>query len=149
PRLFGAHAWRAGQHRPEPGGAAQMQAGAHVVEDAQRREHARSLKRADDAAARDVAWPAPAERRAVPGDTATCRSQITRDRIERGRLAGAVGADEAGDRTALHTKGDSGQSGHAAELDPKIFNAQHVRAALRVAATILGTMPRGRKNTQT
>src|SRR5215467_9816722 len=128
-----------------------MQAGAHVVEDAQRREHARPLKRADDAAARDVARPAPAERVAVPDDAATRRSQVTGDRIERGRLAGAVGADETGDRPALHTKGNSGQRDHAAELHAEIRDVEHysreseprrlsssppsVRAALRVAAT--------------
>src|SRR5262249_12873475 len=142
-----------------------------------------AVKGGEEGGGGDVARPAPAERVAVPGDAATCRSQVTGDRIERGGLTGAVGTDETGDRAALHTKGNSGQRDHAAELHAEIRDVEHYSheseprrilnrrpgprrilngpteplrisggppaagAVRRVVATMVGTMPRGRKNT--
>src|SRR5213078_1860744 len=116
-----ARSRRAGQHGPEAGGATQMQPRAHIVEHAERGEHARALERADDTATGDVAGPPSVERLALPRDASAARSQIAGDGVERGGLARAVRTDEAGDRAGLHAKRDSGEREHAAERDPEIF----------------------------
>src|SRR5262245_29930798 len=135
------------EHFEEPGGAAQVHTGQHVVLDAQRGKHAGSLKRANDTAPRDRRGSQPAQRCAVVGDAAAGWTEVAGDRIERSRLAGAVGPDHAGDRARAHVERHRLERGHAAAAHGEISNRESQDAPRLRSACNAGTIPRGRKNT--
>src|SRR5262245_43520430 len=133
-----------------------MQPGQHVVLDAQRREHASLLERADDAAPRDCRRPQPRQGRTVVGHAPAGGPKIAGDRVECGGLAGAIRTDHARDRAHSHVEGDAFERGHAAEPPGEIPDGEHhARGAGAAGSTrrdatralSRGTMPRGRKNT--
>jgi hypothetical protein len=52
---------------------------------------------------------------AVEADAPAVRPQITGDHVQEGRLAGAVGADQADDAVALEFERDVGRRRHGAK----------------------------------
>jgi hypothetical protein len=143
--LLLAHRAPRGQHGQHPRRSAEVQPDHHVVRHAHGGEDARLLERADDAAPGDVGRPQAGERCAVVCDPAARRSEIAGDGVERGRLAGAVGPDQARDAPRLHRERHARQRRDAAELDREVLDAEH--QARRSQPATVGTMPRGRKNT--
>src|SRR4029453_5751582 len=79
------------------------------------------------------------DRLLLEGDLAGGRREIARHQVEQGRLAGAVGADDAGDRARLDGEGDVGDGEQAAEAlaqrldtqDGRVHSAGTVAAARR------------------
>ena len=76
------------------GAAVHIAAHLEVRLDAERGKHVRLLRHEGDALAGDLARPEAGDRPALEADRALARLQKSRDRLEQGRLAGAVRADQ-------------------------------------------------------
>src|SRR5437867_4590027 len=131
-----------GEGRPHGSATSQVQTGQHVLQHGQRRKDARLLEGSHHASPRDVAGPEPAQHRATVADEAARRAQKPGDGVERGRLAGAVGTDEARDAARPNVERHAAERGDSAESDGQITDTQRQRKRV-------GTIPRGRKNTRT
>ena len=92
-QLEGALAGRLTPKRVGPEG----KTGEHVVEAAQRPQHADQLEGPCDTQARDVMGCHPGDRLAFEADVAAVRLERARDQVERRRLAGAVRTDHTED----------------------------------------------------
>src|SRR5439155_25761795 len=113
-----------------------------VVLNAQRGKDARLLECADDPAPGDRRGPEARERGTVVRDAAAGGPEIAGDRVERGGLAGTVGADDAGNRAGAHLEGDALERGHAAESHGQIVDGEHLTVAASAIPARLGGVPR-------
>ncbi len=147
---------QAQQRAPQLGPAAQMQRGQHVLVRGAAAEHAGALEGTDDAERRDALGRQPGQCPPAITHGADLGPQIAGDDVERGGLAGAVGADQAQDRALRHGERDLGQGDQAAEPHRDGVDLERRRAPAGAHGTALprrshpasaGTMPRGRKNT--
>jgi hypothetical protein len=124
-RFLVPHPAEPGQDRPEAGRAAQVHAGQHVVEHGQGREDARALEGANHTVPGDRRGRQAGQRPTVPRHPPAVRAEIAGDGVESRGLAGAVGADQAGDRAGPDVERDPGQRGDAAEPYGQVTNAEH------------------------
>ena len=145
PRLLGPDPATPAEDAGERRRAPEVKAGEHVVEGRELREHARPLERADDSAGGDLAGTEPTERRVAVADLAAERTDVAGDRVERRRLPGPVGPDQARDRAGLDPERDARQRRHAAEGDGEVPDDEAHRRARHAAS--IGTTPCGRRET--
>ena len=80
---------------------------AHVVEHGHASKELHVLEGPRDAAPDDATWTDVEEALAVEADIALIRRVEARDHVERGRLPGAVGADQADDLAGLRDERDA------------------------------------------
>ena len=92
---------RAGDAQPDGAEYPVRDGEREVLEDGQVREDARLLERADQTAAGQARRVRPVHDGATEADHTAVRWQVARDQVEDGCLAGAVWADQAGDRALL------------------------------------------------
>ena len=140
------------QHRTEHAGTgAYMAAYHHVLDHRQAGKQADVLEGAGNAALRDLVRLETGKRRAVEFETAAVERINTRQQVEQGGLAGAIGADEAVDFTARNGKIHLGQRLHAAKAFPEVgageqrAHAAPLRTANSRLRTAEGHRPAGRK----
>src|SRR5262249_59739009 len=100
----------------ERGAAVQVQAQQDVLERRHLLEERGELKRPDETAGGDLVRPKPGDVLAVEDDRAGGGPQEAAQEIEAGRLAGAVGSDEADDLAFLDGEVDVVARGQAAEV---------------------------------
>ena len=96
----------------------------HVLPRRQRAEHLEALERSGQPQAGALVGLAPGDVFAVDQHLARRRLLQAGDDVEQRRLAGAVGADEAGDPTWIGGEIDVLQGHHAAETDADLLNRQ-------------------------
>jgi hypothetical protein len=116
----------------------------HVLDHAQRRPEREVLEGAADAEADQVGGAAVGEAGAVEVDRPGGRADEAADRVEGGRLAGAVGPDQRADLALADAEADVLERGHAAEPDRQAFDLQQLgtgSAPLGLCARISGFHP--------
>ena len=106
-----------------------LQRDAHVLERGQVREHRGNLERPDHAEPGDLRRRERGDVAALVRDAAASRLEKLREKVEAGRLAGAVGANQRVDRAATHLQRDVLDCREAAEL---------LSQALRLKDDVLG-----------
>src|SRR3989442_7421814 len=95
-----------------------------VLEHGQRREEREVLERPPDAERRDAMGRQPEDRAAVEADVASVGRVEAAQAVEERRLAGAVRADEADDRSLVHVERDGVEREDAPETDREVVNGQ-------------------------
>ena len=100
-------------------------------------------------AGRDAMRPPAGDRLTVVANHAPGRALEAGDHVERGRLARAIGADQARDRPRRHLKADPGQRRHPAEADGEVTGLQRHDVLQRRTPRRAGTMPSGMQNSTT
>ena len=98
--------------------------GADVLLDAEVVVELERLERASEAAAHALVRPEAVDPRAVEHDVRRCLGEAG-DRVDRARLAGAVGADEPDDAAGRHPQRQVVDRDHAAVLDRDVLDLEH------------------------
>ena len=117
--------------RAGAGMPARVGADEDVLEDGHRREELDVLERARDAPAHDLVRRRAEQALAVERDLARLGPVEARDDVEGGRLAGAVGADQAGDLALLHRERDVVEGDDAAEAARDVAELEERRHQAR------------------
>src|SRR5215510_7377296 len=117
PALLAGDRGQAEEDRERPLRRAQMKADQDVLEHATPAENARLLERAHKAELGDAVGFQAVQAGATEDDLAYSRREIAGDRIERRRLAGAVGADEGENLPLPHLEAQVVDGEEAAEVD--------------------------------
>src|SRR5437867_3571692 len=147
PRFLGGEAAAPEDHVEKARRSPEVETGHDIVGDGQRGEDARALERADDPAGGDGRGPEPRQQATVVLDPSARGGEVPRDRVEGGRLSGAVRSDYARDRAGVDVEGHAGERRDAAEAHGQVADGQGHDARRLRRAIMAGTTPRGRKTT--
>src|SRR2546425_10180301 len=147
PRPLGGEAGAPEDHVEKARRSPEVETGHDIVGDGQRGKDARALERADDPAGGDGRGPEPRQRATVVLDPSARGGKVPRDRVEGGRLSGAVRSDYARDRAGVDVEGHAGERRDAAEAHGQVADGQGHDARRFRRAAMAGTTPRGRKTT--
>src|SRR5439155_17720008 len=109
-------------------GPAEQRAHGGVLSDGHGRERAHDLEGAPDTQAGDPVGRHDADRLFLPADVARVRTSESADAVEEGRLAGAVGPDDAEYLAGFDRKGHAGQGLDAAEALADVTDRQQAHA---------------------